>query len=83
MIASAVCSFNLSVDQSANKSGRPVPAYDAEWYKGYIYTYVPTLSAITNRNVFLLGSADILFTLFYSCLEEELVRQLNSLAAQA
>lgn len=64
------------------KSGRPVPAYDAEWYKGYIYTYVPTLSAITNRNVFLLGSADILFTLFYSCLEEEMVRQLNSLAAQ-
>lgn len=65
------------------RAGRPVPAYDAEWYKGYIYTYVPTLAAITNRNVFLLGSADILFTLFYSCLEEELVRQLNSLAAQA
>ena len=53
------------------KSGKPVPAYDAEWYKGYIYTYVPTLAAITNKNVFLLGSADILFTLFYSCLEEE------------
>ena len=49
----------------------------------YIYTYVPTLAAITNKNVFLLGSADILFTLFYSCLEEELVRLLNSLAAQA
>ena len=65
------------------RAGRPVPAYDAEWYKGYIYTYVPTLAAITNRNVFLLGSADILFTLIYSCLEEELVRQLNSLAAQA
>ena len=65
------------------KSGKPVPAYDAEWYKGYIYTYVPTLAAITNKNVFLLGSADILFTLFYSCLEEELVRLLNSLAAQA
>ncbi len=65
------------------KSGRPVPAYDAEWYKGYIYTYVPSLAAINNRNVFLLGSADILFTLFYSCLEEELVRQLNSLSTQA
>ncbi len=65
------------------KSGKPVHAYDAEWYKGYIYTYVPTLAAITNKNVFLLGSADILFTLFYSCLEEELTRLLNSLAAQA
>ena len=65
------------------KSGKAVPAYDAEWYKGYIYTYVPSLAAINNKNVFLLGSADILFTLFYSCLEEELVRLLNSLAAQA
>ena len=64
------------------RSGKPVPTYDAEWYKGYIYTYVPALSAITNRNVFLLGSADILFTLFHSCLEEELERLLNSLSAQ-
>ena len=64
------------------KSGRPLPTYDAEWYKGYIYTYVPALSAITNRNVFLLGSADILFTLFHSCLEEELERLLNSFSAQ-
>lgn len=64
------------------RSGKPIPTYDAEWYKGYIYTYVPALSAITNRNVFLLGSADILFTLFHSCLEEELERILNSLSAQ-
>ncbi len=64
------------------KSGKLVPTYDAEWYKGYIYTYVPALSAITNRNVFLLGSADILFTLFHSCLEEELERLLNSFSVQ-
>lgn len=64
------------------KSGKPIPTYDAEWYKGYIYTYVPELSAITNRNVFLLGSADILFTLFHSCLEEELERLLNNFSIQ-
>lgn len=63
------------------KQNKPVPAYDAEWYKGYIYTYVPALAAISNKNVFLLGSADILFTLFYSCLEEELERLLNALAS--
>ena len=62
------------------KQGKPVPAYDAEWYKGYIYTYVPALAAITNRNLFLLGSADILFTLFYSCLEETLAELLESLS---
>ena len=63
------------------KSGKQLPTYDAEWYKGYIYTYVPSLAAITNRNVFLLGSADILFTLFHSCLEEELERPLNTFSA--
>lgn len=65
------------------KQNKPIPAYDAEWYKGYIYTYVPALATISNKNVFLLGSADILFTLFHSCLEEELERLLNTLAAQA
>lgn len=62
------------------RMGRPVPAYDAEWFKSYIYSYVPALTAITNKNMFLLGSCDILFTLFYSGLEEELKRLLESLA---
>lgn len=62
------------------KSGKAVPAYDAEWFKSYIYGYVPALSAITNRNLFLLGSCDILFTLFYSGLEGELERLMNSLS---
>ncbi len=65
------------------KSGRPVPAYDAEWYKSYIYGYVPSLASVSNRNMFLLGSCDILFTLFYGALEEELERLLNKLSAQS
>lgn len=65
------------------KLGRPVPAYDAEWFKGYIYGYVPALSTVNNKNLFLLGSCDVLFTLFYSSLEEELTRLLESLSAQA
>ena len=63
------------------RTGRPVPAYDAEWFKSYIYSYVPALTEITNKNMFLLGSCDILFTLFYSGLEEELKRVLSGLAA--
>lgn len=63
------------------RTGRPVPAYDAEWFKSYIYSYVPALTAITNKNMFLLGSCDILFTMFYSGLEEELKRVLSGLAA--
>lgn len=64
------------------KAGKPVPTYDAEWFKAYIYTYVPALATITNKNVFLLGSADILFTLYYTRLEEELINTLQSLTSQ-
>lgn len=62
------------------KQNKPIPAYDAEWYKGYIYSYVPALAAINNRNLFLLGSVDVLFTLFYSSLEDRLAELLNHLA---
>lgn len=65
------------------KLGKPVPAYDAEWYKSYIYSYVPALASVGNRNMFLLGSCDILFTLFYSALEDELERLLNKLSGQS
>lgn len=65
------------------KSGKPIPAYDAEWFKGYIFAYVPALAAINNKNLFLIGSCDILFTLFYSGLEEELENLLNRLSAEA
>lgn len=62
------------------RSGKPVPEYSAEWYKLYIYTSVPALSTISNKNLFLLGFVDILFTLFYTCLEEELEKQLKGFA---
>lgn len=64
------------------KMGKPVPAYDAEWYKSYVYGYVPALASVANRNMFLLGSCDVLFTLFYSALEEELETLLKKLSAQ-
>lgn len=65
------------------KLGKPIPAYDAEWFKGYIYGYVPALATVTNKNLFLLGSCDILFTLFHSSLEEELETLLNSLSVNS
>ncbi|MGN0665572.1 MAG: hypothetical protein ACI4KF_03495 [Huintestinicola sp.] len=52
------------------RKGRKLPPYNADWYKTYIYTNVPELASITNKNMFLLGFADVLFAMFYSCLEE-------------
>lgn len=54
------------------RKGKKLPPFTAEWYKTYIYTHVPSLAEITNKNMFLLGFADVLFAMFYSCLEEEL-----------
>ena len=54
------------------KKGKPIPPYSSDWYKTYIYTHVPELSSITNKNMFLLGFTDILFAMFHSCMEEEL-----------
>lgn len=54
------------------KKNKPVPPFSADWYKTYIYTNVPELSAITNKNMFLLGFVDVLFAMFYSCMEEEI-----------
>lgn len=64
------------------KKGKPMPPYSSDWYKTYIYTNVPSLSEITNKNMFLLGFADILFAMFYSCMEEELHNLVLSLCAE-
>lgn len=63
------------------KKGKPIPAYSADWYKAYIYTNVPELSAITNKNMFLIGFVEVLFTMFYACMEEELSNLIISLSA--
>lgn len=54
------------------KKNKPIPPYTADWYKNYVRGEVPELAAITNKNMFLFGFVDILFAMFYSCMEEEL-----------
>ena len=54
------------------RKGKKLPPFTADWFKTYIYSNVPSLSEITNKNMFLLGFADVLFAMFYSCYEEEL-----------
>ena len=65
------------------KRGKPLPDYTADWFKTYIYRNVPALSAITNKNMFLLGFVDVLFTMFYACMEEELKNRILSHCAEA
>ncbi len=59
------------------KAKKTVPPYNSDWYKAFIFTRIPELSEIKNKNMFLLGAVDILFTMFYACLEEELENTIN------
>lgn len=59
------------------RKGKKLPPYNADWFKTYIYTNVPSLAGITNKNMFLLGFADVLFAMFYSCLEESLFEKIK------
>lgn len=59
------------------RKGKKLPPYNADWFKTYIYTNVGKLSEITNKNMFLLGFADVLFAMFYSCLEEALFEKIK------
>ena len=61
------------------KQKKPIPPYSADWYKTFILTRTPELSEINNKNIFLIGFVDILFTMFYACLEEELEATIKSI----
>ncbi|MDR0974925.1 MAG: hypothetical protein LBL80_04445 [Ruminococcus sp.] len=63
------------------KKQKPLPPFTADWYKNYIFKKVPELSAITNKNIFLLGASDIFFGMFYACFLEALSGQLEEYVA--
>lgn len=63
------------------RKGKRLPPYNADWFKTYIFTNVEPLSRLTNKNMFLLGFADVLFAMFYSCLETELFEKLKEYSA--
>jgi hypothetical protein len=54
------------------RKNKPLAPFTADWYKNYLFSSVPALAAITNKNVFLLGMSDIFFSMFYACFEEAL-----------
>lgn len=72
-------SESFSGAASAVKKGKSLPPYSTEWFKTYIFTTVPELAEINNHNLFFLGAADLLFSLYYLCLEKEFERRIRTL----
>lgn len=67
---------------SAVKKGKAIPPYSSEWFRLYIFTMIPELAEITNQNFFFVGAAEMLFSLYYLCLEKEFEKCINALAQQ-
>jgi len=59
------------------KSNKPEPSFNGEWFRRWIYSHNSELSAITNRNMFLLGCMDALLPLYYAKLTEMLLEEIK------
>ena len=61
------------------KKGKSIAPYSSEWFRSYIFTTIPELADISNHNLFFLGAAEMLFSLYYICLENEFAKRINTL----
>ena len=59
-----------------SKSKAPVPAYSSDWFRRYVYTYMPKFGEINNRNLYFLGCVEAMFPLYYSALVAQLKKVL-------
>ncbi len=62
------------------KRRRPLQPYKTDWYRAYIYAHCPALAELSNKNLFLLGATEPLFSMFYLRLEQELCAYLPTLS---
>jgi hypothetical protein len=65
---------------AAVKKGKRIAPYSSEWYRAYILSAIPELAEINNRNLFFLGAVDMLFSLYYICLEQEFDNYIGTLS---
>lgn len=64
------------------KKGKSIPPYNSEWFRTYVFTMIPELSEISNHNLFFMGAAEMLFSLYYLCLEKEFEKSINAPVSQ-
>ena len=54
----------------------PFPPYSSDWFRRYVYTYMPKFGEINNRNLYFLGCVEALFPLYYSALTAQIKKVL-------
>ena len=51
---------------------RKQPSYSSDWFRRYVYTYMPKFGEINNRNLYFLGCVEAMFPLYYSAMISQL-----------
>lgn len=69
---------NFAQNLSLVKRSKYIPPYTSEWYRTYIFTTISELSEICNRNLFFMGASDMLFSLYFLCLEKDFETQITA-----
>lgn len=54
------------------KQKTPLPSYSSDWFRRYVYTYMPKFGEINNRNLYFLGCVEAMFPLYYSAMTAQL-----------
>ena len=78
LIANGAQNYRSVVDEDFEsirklvKKNKPIPSFLPTWYKIFLYESIPVFAEINNRNMFFFGAMDILFTMFYLHMQEEL-----------
>ena len=54
------------------KHKNPLPSYSSDWFRRYVYTYMPKFGEINNRNLYFLGCVEAMFPLYYSAMTAQL-----------
>ena len=54
------------------KQKNPLPSYSSDWFRRYVYTYMPKFGEINNRNLYFLGCVEAMFPLYYSAMTAQL-----------
>ncbi len=58
------------------KQKQLLPSFNSEWVRRYIYTYMPRLGEINNRNLYFMGCIEAMFPLYYSSVVAQLKKVL-------
>ncbi|MDR1754741.1 MAG: hypothetical protein LBR74_07545 [Eubacterium sp.] len=72
-----IITYDFRIMSKLIKNKQNEPEFNGDWFRRWVYTFGNDLAVINNRNIFLLGSVEALFPLYYAALIEKISAQLE------